>query len=284
MSPMCQQKLRREPVPGIPQQDTHKDLPTAWPTTAPQKAATAWEGPQKEAETIRRCLHLSPYPKAAAASPRAPSGPGWWLLGGQELVRRPGRARDVGWHQPPQCPLRNWWAQPERSGMSQLPCQGQQEMTSAAPGLVPSLALPEVPPTSGVSGSSLEFSLPRHSPEGDLRKRIQGPAPPTLPQLAAAHWARVCGAEVSCSELWPRVRPGPGSRPNPRLPCISPSVCPEAAQRVEGAPRLCDPVEASALSGNREGKSSVSSDMGNTQCLVHGASEMGWEAGEGSRK
>lgn len=134
MSPMCQQKLRREPVPGIPQQDTHKDLPTAWPTTAPQKAATAWEGPQKEAETIRRCLHLSPYPKAAAASPRAPSGPGWWLLGGQELVRRPGRARDVGWHQPPQCPLRNWWAQPERSGMSQLPCQGQQEMTSAAPG------------------------------------------------------------------------------------------------------------------------------------------------------
>lgn len=61
--------------------------------------------------------------------------------------------------------------------MSQLPCQGQQEMTSVATGLVPSLVLPEVPLTSGVSGSSLEFSLPRHSPEGDLRKRIQGPAP-----------------------------------------------------------------------------------------------------------
>lgn len=53
---------------------------------------------------------------------------------------------------------------------------------------------------------------------------------------------------------------------------------------MEGPPRLWDPLEASALSGNGEGKSSVSSDLGNTQCLVHGASEMGWEAGGGPRK
>lgn len=155
MLQMGQQKLGGETVPEIPQQDAHGGLPSAWPETTPQKAGTktSWEGPQKAVEAVSLCQHLSPYLKAAAASPRRPSAPGWWLLWGQEVVRQPGTARDVGWHQPPWCPLRNWWAQSERSGMSQPPCQGQQEVTSTAMGLAQSLALPEAPLTSRVSGS-----------------------------------------------------------------------------------------------------------------------------------
>lgn len=78
--------------------------PPLGPRQPPQKAGTETspEKHQKEAEAIRRQVHqpLSPSLKAAAASPRQPSAPGWWLLWAQELVRQPGRARDVGWHQP----------------------------------------------------------------------------------------------------------------------------------------------------------------------------------------
>lgn len=239
---MCTQKLGGEPGPGIPQQDTHGRLPSAWPVTTPRKAGTetSREGPQKEVGTIRLCQRLSPYLKAVVASPHRPSAPGWWLLGGQELVRLPGRARDVGWHWPPRCPLRNWWAQPERSGMSQPPCQGQQEGTSTATGLAPSLAQREAPLTSRVSGSwsrsSLEFSLPGHSPEGDGR-RTQGPAPRPCRGWQLLVGPRYVEQKSAAPGSGPRVRSGPGSRPKPTLPCIGPSARPRAARRVESPPQ-----------------------------------------------
>lgn len=114
---------------GIPQRDTPGYLPPPWPVTAqllrgqapehPRRAPRRrWEprGSPSTSHLVRRWQQLLPAGRLLQ---------GGGCCGDKELVRPPGRARDVGRRQPPPCPLRNRWAQPERSGMSQPPCQGQ---------------------------------------------------------------------------------------------------------------------------------------------------------------
>lgn len=196
----------------------NQNIPGGGPKTSPREVEPI--RPSSDSQSLSPCL------KAAAASPAPwPSAPGQWLLWGQELVRHPGRMREAGWHQPPWCPLRNWRAQPKRLGMSQPPCQGQQEVTSTAIGLSPSSS--PGPQSPGARAPWCFLCLgPACPPTGSQRERSLGPAPP-LPQLAAACQTWVCGAEVSCLGLWAQSKTHLGQPPNPG-PCgISPSACPK---------------------------------------------------------
>lgn len=106
ISQMWKRKLGGETTPGIVATAGRTGvsaLPLAYDNPLRrQEPKPPPEKRQKEAEAIRPQVDqpLSPYLKAAAASPRRPSAPGWRLLWAQELVRQPGRARDMGWHQP----------------------------------------------------------------------------------------------------------------------------------------------------------------------------------------
>lgn len=196
----------------------------------------------------------------------------------KELVRPPGRARDVGRRQPPPCPLRNRWAQPERSGMSQPPCQGQ-------PWVWLSLTLSPGAPWAPGAEVLWSFSVPGcwTLPPGASREEDLGPAPP-LRQLPAARRARYVEQKSAAQGSGPRVRPGPGAAPAPGSP--APTLCiPRAvpARRRTPPPLPCHPRKPVSL-WEPGWKPSMSSDMGNTQPLARHASGMGWGTGEGLRR
>lgn len=151
----------------------------------------------------------------------------------------------MGRRQPPPCPLRNRWAQPERSGMSQPPCQGQ-------PWVWLSLTLSPGAPWAPGAEVLWSFSVPGcwTLPPGASREEDLGPAPP-LRQLPAARRARYVEQKSAAQGSGPRVRPGPGAAPAPGSP--APTLCiPRAVPaRRRTPPPPVSPPEASVSLGTR---------------------------------
>lgn len=168
------------------------------PPTEPEEEARAApsRGGAQAAASPRLRQALSPRLQAAAASPPARlSAAGQRPLWGQEPVRH--TRGDEGRGPAHWCLLCNQRAQPERSGMSPLPCQGQQEAAWTA------TALPlSDPPCSLRQGLPGVLSLPR---SWALDVHPGGRPSPRRSWQLPSHLG-MCGAGVS--RLGLQARPG----------------------------------------------------------------------------
>lgn len=192
------------------------------PPTEPEEEARAApsRGGAQAAASPRLRQALSPRLQAAAASPPARlSAAGQRPLWGQEPVRH--TRGDEGRGPAHWCLLCNQRAQPERSGMSQLPCQGQQEAAWTATALPPS-----DPPCSLRQGLPGVLSLPR---SWALDVHPGGRPSPRRSWQLPSHLG-MCGAGVSRLGLQAR----PGQPPRAWAPRHQPLRVPLALGRVSG--------------------------------------------------